>query len=90
VVGISKLARLVEAFARRLQIQERMTGEIAEALNQTLKPAGVAVMIEATHACMTTRGVKKEDAVMTTTKMLGLFREEQHRQEFLAAVRSAR
>jgi GTP cyclohydrolase I len=90
VVGISKLARLVEAFARRLQIQERMTGEIAKALNQTLKPAGVAVMIEATHACMTTRGVKKEDAVMTTTKMLGLFREEQHRQEFLAAVRSAR
>jgi GTP cyclohydrolase I len=86
VVGISKLARLVEAFARRLQIQERLTAEIAEALDAALQPAGVAVAIEATHACMTTRGVRKEDALMVTTKMLGVFREDQHRREFLAAV----
>ncbi len=90
VVGISKLARLVEMFARRLQIQERLTAEIAEALDAALQPAGVAVMIEATHACMTTRGVRKEDAVMTTTKMLGVFRDERYRQEFLAAARVAK
>jgi GTP cyclohydrolase I len=90
VVGISKLARLVEVFAKRLQIQERLTAEIAEALDTALEPLGVAVMIEAEHACMTTRGVKKEDAVMTTTKMLGLFRDERHRQEFLAAARASK
>lgn len=90
VVGISKLARLVEAFAKRLQIQERLTSEIAEALDEALQPAGVAVMIEAEHACMTTRGVKKEEAMMTTTKMLGVFREERLRQEFLSAARASR
>jgi GTP cyclohydrolase I len=86
VVGISKLARLVEVFARRLQIQERMTSEIAAALETSLKPRGVAVMIVASHGCMTTRGVHKDDAVLTTTAMLGAFEhDENRRREFLAA-----
>ncbi|TDR93878.1 GTP cyclohydrolase I FolE [Enterovirga rhinocerotis] len=87
VVGISKLARLVQAFARRLQIQERLTAEIADALQAELQPLGVAVMIEATHACMTTRGVHAREAVMTTSRMLGIFRENaKTRAEFLAAI----
>lgn len=87
VVGISKLARLVEVFAGRLQIQERLTAEIADALDAALQPAGVAVMLEASHGCMTTRGVHKEGAVMVTTRMLGAFQDQpDRRQEFLAAV----
>lgn len=87
VVGISKLARLVQAFARRLQIQERLTAEIADALQTELHPLGVAVMVEATHACMTTRGVHAREAVMTTSRMLGIFRENaKTRAEFLAAI----
>lgn len=87
VVGISKLARLVQAFARRLQIQERLTAEIADALQKELQPLGVAVMIEATHACMTTRGVHAREAVMTTSRMLGIFRDNaKTRGEFLAAI----
>jgi GTP cyclohydrolase I len=87
VVGISKLARQVEVFARRLQIQERLTAQIAEALDAAIQPAGVAVMVEASHGCMTTRGVGKEGAVMVTTRMLGAFRDQADlRQEFLAAV----
>jgi GTP cyclohydrolase I len=86
VVGISKLARLVEVFARRLQIQERLTSEIAAALETSLKPRGVAVMIVASHGCMTTRGVHKDDALLTTTAMLGAFEhDESRRREFLAA-----
>lgn len=87
VVGISKLARLVEAFARRLQVQERLTAQIADTLQDVLQPRGVAVMVEATHACMTTRGVNAREAVMTTSRMLGAFRDNPAtRREFFAAI----
>jgi len=87
VVGISKLARLVEVYARRLQIQEKMTAEIASCLDSVLKPHGVAVVTEATHQCMTTRGVHKPGVTMVTSRMLGVFRDHaETRQEFLAAV----
>jgi GTP cyclohydrolase I len=87
VVGISKLARLVEAYAKRLQIQERLTAQIANTLNQVLKPHGVAVVVQATHGCMSTRGVHKAAASLVTSRMLGAFRRQsQTRQEFLAAV----
>jgi GTP cyclohydrolase I len=87
VVGISKLARLVEVFARRLQIQEKMTAEIASCLDGVLKPHGVAVVTEATHQCMTTRGVHKTGVSMVTSRMLGVFRDHaETRQEFLAAI----
>lgn len=76
VVGISKLARVVDAFARRLQIQERMTREIADAVQETLKPRGVAVVVRGVHGCMAARGVRKPGAVMTTSVMLGVFREK--------------
>jgi GTP cyclohydrolase I len=71
VVGISKLARVVEAYAKRLQIQEKMTAQIANAINDVLKPKGVAVVIEAEHQCMTTRGVEKPGVTMVTSTMLG-------------------
>jgi GTP cyclohydrolase I len=74
VVGLSKLARLVDCFARRFQIQERMTKQIADAIEKTLKPLAVGVMIEASHACMTVRGVAKPDARMITSDVRGLFR----------------
>ena len=74
VVGISKLARVVESFARRLQIQERMTAQIAATIEQVLEPRGVAVVIEAAHHCMTTRGVRKPGTVMVTSRLTGLFR----------------
>jgi len=87
VVGISKLARLVEVYARRLQIQEKMTAEIASCLDAVLKPHGVAVVAEATHQCMTTRGVHKPGVTMVTSRMLGVFRDHaETRQEFLAAI----
>src|ERR1043165_5875148 len=87
VVGISKLARLVETYAKRLQIQERFTAQIANCIDQVLKPAGVAVVVEATHGCMTTRGVHKHGASLVTSRMLGVFRRQaQTRQEFLAAL----
>jgi GTP cyclohydrolase I len=87
VVGISKLARLVEVYARRLQIQERMTAEIANTLDRELHPYGVAVVIEGTHTCMTTRGVHKSQASMVTSRMLGVFRDRaETRQEFLSAI----
>jgi GTP cyclohydrolase I len=87
VVGISKLARLVEVYAKRLQIQERMTAEIANALERVLKPQGVAVVVEAMHTCMTTRGVRKSAATMVTSRMLGIFRDRPAtRQEFLCAI----
>jgi GTP cyclohydrolase IA len=87
VVGISKLARLVEVFARRLQIQEKMTAEIASCLDAVLKPHGVAVVTEATHQCMTTRGVHKTGVSMVTSRMLGVFRDHaETRQEFLSAI----
>jgi GTP cyclohydrolase I len=88
VVGISKLARLVDVYAKRLQIQEKMTAEIAACLDKVLKPLGVAVVIEATHQCMTTRGVHKAGVSMVTSRMLGVFRNQaETRQEFLASLR---
>jgi GTP cyclohydrolase IA len=89
VVGISKLARVVEAYARRLQIQERMTAQIANAIETVLNPGGVAVVIKATHHCMLTRGVKKHGADLVTSRMLGVFRDNQMtRSEFLSLVNS--
>src|SRR5215471_1427288 len=87
VVGISKLARLVEVYAKRLQIQERITAEIANTVDRVLNPHGVAVVIEGTHTCMTTRGVHKSQATMVTSRMLGVFRDHaETRQEFLSAI----
>ena len=87
VVGISKLARLVEVYAKRLQIQEKMTAQIANTLDEVLKPKGVAVVIEASHQCMTTRGVHKPGVAMVTSRMLGAFRNDiSTRREFLAII----
>jgi GTP cyclohydrolase I len=87
VVGISKLVRLVDVFAKRLQTQEKMTAEIAKCLDGVLKPAGVGVVVEAAHECMTTRGVHKTGVTMATSYMLGIFRTQaETRQEFLSAI----
>ena len=87
VVGISKLARLVGAYARRLQIQERMTAEIANTLNRVLMPQGVAVVVEGAHECMTSRGVRQSASTMVTSRMLGVFRDRpETRLEFLSAI----
>jgi GTP cyclohydrolase I len=87
VVGISKLARLVEAYAKRLQIQEKMTAQIANAIQEVLQPKGVGVVIEAAHQCMTTRGVHKPGTTLLTSRMLGYFRSDQKtRREFLAMI----
>jgi len=87
VIGISKLARLVEVFSKRLQIQEKMTAQIAMALNEALKPKGVAVVVEAAHQCMTTRGVHKPGVAMVTSHMLGAFRDDpMTRRELLAII----
>jgi GTP cyclohydrolase I len=87
VVGISKLIRLVDAFAKRLQVQEKMTAEIASCLDSVLRPHGVAVVVEGAHECMTTRGVRRTDVTMVTSRMLGVFRDQpQTREEFLSAI----
>ena len=87
VVGISKLARVVEAYASRLQIQERMTAEIANIIDEVLQPQGVAVVIKAAHHCISSRGVKKHGVDLTTSRMLGCFRNDpMSRQVFLAMV----
>ena len=87
VVGISKLARVVEAYAKRLQIQERMTAQIANVINDVLKPQGVGVVIKATHHCMSTRGIHKHGTDMVTSRMLGSFRDDATtRQEFLRLI----
>ena len=87
VVGISKLARVVDAYSKRLQIQEKLTAQIANTINEVLQPRGVAVIIEATHQCMTTRGVHKPGTSMVTSRMLGAFREDQAtRRELLAMI----
>ncbi len=84
VVGISKLARVVEAFAKRLQVQEKLTAQIAQCIQDNLHPAGVAVVIDASHECMTTRGVHKRGVSMVTSQMLGVFRDDPRtRVEFL-------
>jgi GTP cyclohydrolase I len=91
VIGISKLARLVEVYAKRLQIQEKMTAQIANSLNEVLMPKGVAVVLEATHQCMTTRGVHKSGVSMVTSRMLGAFRDNPTtRREFLAMIGNPR
>ncbi len=87
VVGISKLARVVNTYARRLQVQERLTAEIADCIQTVLDPLGVAVVIEASHACMTARGVKTPGVSMTTSRMMGIFREdEKARQEVIRLI----
>ncbi len=87
IVGISKLARVVEVYARRLQIQEKLTAQIANTVNNTLKPKGVAVVVEAAHQCMTTRGIHKPGVTMVTSSMLGAFRESSvTRREFLSMI----
>jgi GTP cyclohydrolase I len=87
VVGISKLARIVEVYARRMQIQEKMTAQIADALDQVIKPRGVGVVVEAAHHCMTTRGIQKRGVSMVTSRMLGTFgSDSKARREFLAVI----
>jgi GTP cyclohydrolase IA len=88
VLGISKIPRLVDIFARRLQIQERLTNQIAETLREKVDPLGVAVVMEATHLCMAMRGVEKQNSVATTSAMLGVFREDARtRMEFLELIK---
>jgi GTP cyclohydrolase I len=91
VVGISKLARVVEAYGKRLQIQEKMTAQIANTLLDVLQPKGVAVVIEAVHQCMTTRGVHKSGVSMVTSRMLGAFRDDPStRREFMSIIQGPR
>lgn len=91
VVGISKLARVVDAYARRLQIQEKLTAQIANAVEEALEPRGVAVAVEATHGCMTMRGVHKHGTSMTTHSLTGLFKtDEALRRDFFNAIQQAR
>jgi len=91
VVGISKLARLVEVYSRRLQIQEKLTAQIANTIEEVLEPLGVAVCVEASHQCMTTRGVHKAGVTMVTSRMLGQFRSDPTtRREFLAMIGNPR
>jgi GTP cyclohydrolase I len=89
VIGLSKIPRLVNMFARRLQIQERLTNQIAEAIQQKIAPQGVGVVMEARHLCMVMRGVEKQNSVAVTSAMLGTFRDcQQTREEFLALIRT--
>lgn len=87
IIGLSKMPRIVEVFSRRLQVQERMTQQIADTLYETLSPLGVGVVIEARHMCMMMRGVEKQNSVATTSAMLGVFRDDvKTRQEFLTLI----
>ena len=89
VIGLSKIPRLIESFSRRLQIQERLTTQIAETIQKTIQPQGVGVVIEARHLCMMMRGVEKQHSAAVTSSMLGCFREEQEtRTEFLSLIRN--
>ncbi len=88
LVGVSKLARIVEVFSRRLQIQERMTSQIATTINNVLSPVGVIVIVEAQHFCMTARGVEKQNSIMVTSEVTGAFKEQiAARQEFFSLIR---
>jgi GTP cyclohydrolase I len=90
VVGLSKLPRLVDAYSRRLQVQERMTSEIAEAINTTVNPRGVGVVVEGRHLCLEMRGVQKQTSQTLTSCMLGVFRSDQRtRSEFLSHIRQS-
>jgi len=86
VIGLSKVPRLVDVFARRLQVQERLTTQIAEAIDKAIKPLGVGVVVEARHLCMMMRGVEKQHSSTVTSSMLGAFREKETRDEFLALI----
>ena len=88
IVGLSKIPRVVDAFARRLQVQERLTNEIRDCIQDTLQPLGVAVVIEASHMCMQMRGIEKQNSVTTTSAFTGTFLEEATRQEFIKLVSS--
>ena len=89
VIGLSKIPRLIDIFARRLQIQERLTTQIAETIQKTIQPQGVGVVIDARHLCMMMRGVEKQHSAAVTSSMLGCFREEQEtRNEFLSLIRN--
>ncbi|PIQ98742.1 MAG: GTP cyclohydrolase I FolE [Nitrospinae bacterium CG11_big_fil_rev_8_21_14_0_20_45_15] len=89
IIGLSKIPRLVDVFARRLQVQERLTTQIAQCLNDVLKPQGVAVVIEAMHLCMAMRGVEKQNSFTTSSAMLGCFKDDARtRSEFLSLIRS--
>jgi len=87
VIGLSKLPRLIDVFARRLQVQERLTTQIAETIQNAIEPQGVGVVIEARHLCMMMRGVEKQHSAAVTSSMLGAFREKETRDEFLALIR---
>ncbi len=87
VIGLSKIARLVEIFARRLQVQERMTRQIADAIQETIAPQGVGVVIEARHLCMMMRGIEKQNSSTVTSAMVGVFQKKETRAEFLSLVR---
>jgi len=87
VIGLSKIARLVEVFARRLQVQERMTRQIADAIQEAIAPQGVGVVIEARHLCMMMRGIEKQNSSTVTSAMVGCFRTKETRAEFLSLVR---
>src|SRR5215472_728725 len=89
VVGLSKIARLVEVFSRRLQVQERMTRQVADAIKDAIAPQGVGVVIEARHLCMMMRGIQKQNSSTVTSAMVGCFREKETRAEFLSLVRPA-
>lgn len=88
VAGLSKVARLVDVFSKRLQVQERMTTEIAETLNKKINPLGVGVVVEAQHLCMIMRGVQKQNSVAVTSSLLGAFQDQKVRMEFLSLIRS--
>ena len=88
IVGLSKIPRVVDVFARRLQVQERLTHDILECINNTLKPKGVAVVIEASHMCMMMRGVQKQNSVTTTSGFRGQFEKQETRNEFLKLISS--
>ena len=91
VVGVSKLARIVDCFAKRLQIQERLTAQIADFLNENLKPQGVAVVLEASHSCMTIRGIKKPGSIMVTSALRGIFKKDpRSRAEVLSLMHNGR
>jgi GTP cyclohydrolase I len=91
VIGLSKIPRLVDTFARRLQVQERLTKQIADTIQEAIHPIGVGVVIEARHLCMMMRGVEKQHSATVTSSMLGAFREEQQtREEFLSLIRSSK